>query len=120
MTNQPARGIDCVYYLAKDLERAIAFYRDNLGFGEPTRFGTGAIEWELADGNAFGLAVMPDGNWVKGGGAVFAVDDAAAAVETLRKNGVEVYGTVMETPVCWSAWCGDSEGNSFAVHQRKR
>ena len=119
MTDQPARGIDCVYYLAKDLERAIAFYCDNLGLPPPMRFESGAVEWELADGNAFGLAVMPDGNWMQGGGACFAVDDAAAAVETLRKNGVTVYGSVMESPVCWVAWCADSEGNSFAVHQRK-
>lgn len=119
MTEQPARGIDCVYYLAKDLERAIAFYRDNLGREAPLRSDSGAIEFELADGNAFGLACMPDGTWIQGGGAVFAVDDAFEAVATLRENGVMVYGEVMESPVYWTAWCADSEGNSFAVHQRK-
>jgi predicted enzyme related to lactoylglutathione lyase len=25
----------------------------------------------------------------------------------------------MESPVCRIAWCEDTEGNNFAIHQRK-
>lgn len=113
-------GIDATYYLAKDLERAVAFYRNNLGLEPTTRFAiTGSVEYVLENGTVFGLSTMPDGSWIQSGGVMFNVPDAKSAAAKLRANGVSLFGETMESPVCWMQWCADSEGNTFAVHQRK-
>ena len=113
-----ATGIDCVCYLAKDFTRAKTFYQEQLGL-KPTTEGDNWVEFELSDGATFALAQLPDGAWYPTGGAMFAVPDVYAAVESLRSAGVTIHGDVSESPVCFSAWCDDSEGNNFAVHTRK-
>jgi len=111
-------GIDAVYYLAKDLDRAVAFYRDVLGLPVASTFPNG-VEFVLSDGSAFGVSHMP-GAWYPCGGAMFAVDDVAAAVERFRARGLEIYTHgVLEAPSCSVAWCADTEGNNFTVHKRK-
>jgi predicted enzyme related to lactoylglutathione lyase len=110
-------GLDAVYYLAKDFKRAIAFYRDTLGLtisSESER----NVEFDLGDGNTFGISHMP-GVWYPGGGAVFAVADLDAAAQRLKDAGVKFYTEVLESPVCHIAWCEDSEGNNFAIHKLK-
>ena len=91
-------GIDAHYYLAKDYERALAFYRDALQLEPTTDFG-GGVEFVLPDGTAFGLASMPNGEWHAGGGTT--VSD------------------VMDYPTCVTVWCYDTEGNNFALHRLK-
>ena len=111
-------GIDAVHYLAKDLDRAIAFYRDVLGLQVATTYPSG-VEFELPDGSAFGIGHMPD-VWYPCGGAMFAVDDIAAAVDRFRAMGLTIYTQgVVDGPRCQVAWCQDTEGNNFAVHKRK-
>jgi len=115
------RGIDTHHYLAKDLQRAIAFYRDVLGLtpSETASWDHGT-EFELGDGSTFGVFKMPNDTWYPCGGVVFAVDDIDAMAGRLEEAGVHFYTHgVMETPACWIAWCQDPEGNNFAVHQRK-
>jgi predicted enzyme related to lactoylglutathione lyase len=111
-------GIDAHYYLAKDLARAIAFYRDTLGLEVAFEFGSG-VEFALRDGTAFGLGTMPNGAWIQCGGVMFAVSDLEAALERVRAGGGTTLSGMMETPVCWTSWCNDTEGNSFALHRRK-
>ena len=48
------RGVDFVAYSVEDLERAIRFYRDNLGLPEPLRVGGVYGEFDIG-GTAFGL-----------------------------------------------------------------
>lgn len=115
------RGIDTHHYLAKDLQRAIAFYRDVLGLtpSETASWDHGT-EFELGDGSTFGVFKMPNDTWYPCGGVVFAVEDIKAMAGRLEESGVHFYTHgVMETPACWIAWCEDPEGNNFAVHQRK-
>jgi predicted enzyme related to lactoylglutathione lyase len=111
-------GIAAVYYLAKDLARGVAFYRDVIGLPvarEEAHF----VEFELGDGSAFGVSHMP-GVWYPGGGVMFEVPDINAAVARLREAGVQFYTDgALESPVCHVAWCADPEGNNFALHQRK-
>ena len=116
------KGIDLSGYMVKDTARAIAFYRDVLGL-EPTRVypeHRGA-EYDLPDGTAFGLwgggeqKMMP---FQPSNGILFAVDDLASSVESVKGRGVEVLMQT-ETPVCHMAMFHDSEGNSVILHQRK-
>ena len=111
-------GLDAVYYLAKDFKRGVAFYRDVLGLTismETER----NVEFDLGDGNTFGISYMPE-VWYPGGGAIFAVKDLDAAVQRLRDAGVKFYTDgAIESPVCRIAWCEDSEGNTFAIHKLK-
>jgi predicted enzyme related to lactoylglutathione lyase len=111
-------GLDAVYYLAKDFERGVAFYRDTLGLTVSMESERN-VEFDLGDGNTFGVSFMPD-VWYPGGGAIFAVKDLDAAVVRLKGAGVKFYtdGTI-ESPVCRIAWCEDSEGNTFAIHKLK-
>ena len=111
-------GIDAHYYLAKDLDRALAFYRDALGLEPAMNFGSG-VEYALPDDSAFGVAVMPNGEWHRGGGVMFAVPDVEAALERVRSAGGETLSGVMDFPTCVTVWCNDTEGNSFALHRLK-
>jgi predicted enzyme related to lactoylglutathione lyase len=111
-------GLDAVYYLAKDFKRGVAFYRDVLGLTISTESERN-VEFDLGDGNTFGVSYMP-GVWYPGGGAIFAVKDLDAAVRLLKDAGVKFYTDgALESPVCRIAWCEDSEGNTFAIHKLK-
>jgi predicted enzyme related to lactoylglutathione lyase len=116
-----ALGIDAHHYLAKDLTRAVAFYRDVLGLTpvDTARWEHGT-EFELGDGSTFGIFKMPDDSWYPCGGVMFAVEDIDTAARRLREAGTHFFTDgVLETPACRVAWCQDPEGNNFAVHQRK-
>jgi predicted enzyme related to lactoylglutathione lyase len=111
------RGVDLTAYLVRDPQRAIAFYRDVLGM-TPTEIdeqGRGA-EFTLADGSTFGVW-KPDDNQT-GGAIMFAVEDAASAVEHYRARGLAL-SDVVESPVCLMAFGADPEGNAIIIHQRK-
>jgi predicted enzyme related to lactoylglutathione lyase len=111
-------AIDAHYVLAKDLGRAVAFYRDALGLDVTMEFGSG-VEFTLPDGSAFGVAMMPNGEWYQGGGVMFAVPDLDAASERVRAGGGAFFGPAFESPGCWTRWCMDTEGNNFALHRLK-
>jgi predicted enzyme related to lactoylglutathione lyase len=116
-----ALSIDAHHYLAKDLNRAVTFYRDVLGLTplETARWEHGT-EFELSDGSTFGVFKMPDDSWYPCGGVMFGVEDIDAAAGRLREAGAHFFTAgVLETPGCRVAWCQDPEGNSFAIHQRK-
>jgi predicted enzyme related to lactoylglutathione lyase len=114
-------GIDAHHYLAKDLERAVAFYRDVVGLRpSPDATWEHGTEFELGDGAIFGVFKMPDNSWYPGGGVIFGVGDIDAAAQRLRDAGVHFFTNgVLDTPVCRIAWCQDPEGNNFAIHQKK-
>jgi len=116
-TKIQATGIDCVCYLAKDFERAKRFYTETLGL-KPSTQSESWTEFELGDGNAFAIAKMPDGKWYQCGGTMFAVPDIEAALAQVRATGVTIYGDIFDSPVCRMAWCEDTEGNNFGLHQR--
>ena len=123
MSERPFRitGIDRSDYMAKDPNRAIAFYRDVLGLElqslAPDNDGG---EFELLDGSTFGLWVGSDTTtpFQPSNGVLFAVDDLEAAVSTLEARGIKVI-TRLETPVCSMALIHDSEGNIVTLHKRR-
>jgi predicted enzyme related to lactoylglutathione lyase len=113
-------GIDLTGYMATDVPRAIAFYRDVLGL-EPSKVfpENHGAEYELADGTTFGLwggaGMMP---FQPSNGILFAVDDLDAAVAAVKARGLPIL-MEHESPVCFMAMINDTEGNSVILHKRK-
>jgi len=118
------RAVDFVSYVATDLDRAEAFYRDVLGLnvlnprGEPGTQSNGFMEFE-AGGTAISLVAIPEVPLHPNGIVALAVEDVSAAVEELRGKGVPIAMEPIETPVCFMAVVADPDGNKILLHQRK-
>jgi predicted enzyme related to lactoylglutathione lyase len=112
-------GLDITYHVVTDIPRAKAFYRDILGLTPAFDYpGERGVEFELADGQTFGIW-SPGGDDVKPhAGTMFAVPDAHAAVAAIRARGGTI-SDVDETPVCYMAFGNDPDGIGFVIHQRK-
>jgi predicted enzyme related to lactoylglutathione lyase len=112
-------GIDALYYFAHDFPRAKAFYTMMIGTSPLVNVEGSFCEWTLPNGEAFG--VIKGAEYRQCNGALFNVDDVAAAVVELKAKGVRFNddGDIEETPVCFMAFGNDSEGNGFVLHQRK-
>jgi len=113
-------GMDLVGYMATDVPRAIAFYRDVIGLKPTKVFDENAgAEFELPDGSTFGLwsgnDMMP---FQPSNCILFAVDDFDGALERMKSKNVSI---VMqhESPVCFMAIVDDTEGNKVILHKRK-
>lgn len=114
-------GIDVHEYLVKDIDRARRFYGEVLGLQQVL---DSPDEFELPDGSVVALYQPREGDdvsgqWQKGRGIFFAVDDAAEAGRLLRENGC-ASSDPLETPNCFMVFSEDSEGNQIILHQRKR
>jgi catechol 2,3-dioxygenase-like lactoylglutathione lyase family enzyme len=83
------RSLDHTYYWVKDMDRAVAFYRDVLALRLVRRDGGSWAEFDIA-GSTLALHGAVDGRPVEPGGAtaVFAVDDLDVAVARLGERGV--------------------------------
>ncbi len=118
------RGTDFIMYQTRDIDKAIAFYRDTLGlemygYYEEVKwaeFNAGNTTFALNDPSAFD----PNLQAQKGGGAVaFSVEDVAATISELESKGVTVTVPVNESPVCHFACVLDPDGNTVWLHERK-
>ena len=115
-------GIDMSGYMVKDAARAIAFYREALGF-EPARIypNNRGAEYDLPDGSTFGLwgggenAAMP---FQPSNGILFGVDDFDRAVASLKERNIPI-AMELDLPVCRMAMIADPEGNLVVLHKRK-
>ena len=108
-----------VAYSVKDVPRAVAFYRDLIGLTPGDAWGEEWVEFDVGTtafgvGNGESIGIAPGSQF----SAAFEVDDVAAMQQRLKDAGVEV-GDVNESPVCWTCFVTDPEGNRFALHQRK-
>jgi len=108
-----------VAYSVKDVPRAVAFYRDTIGLRPSqmasehwTEFDVGSTTFGLGDGTPLGIT--PGSSFA----ATFEVDDVQSMRDRLAAAGVPVTG-VNESPVCWSCFVTDPEGNRLGLHQRK-
>jgi predicted enzyme related to lactoylglutathione lyase len=113
------KDIAFVAYSVRDVPAATTFYRDQIGLTPGDTFGEHWAEFNV------GPATFGIGNGEKIGmkpgtshGAAFEVDDLAGMRSKLLGAGVKV-GDVNESPVCFSSFVTDPEGNVFALHQRK-
>lgn len=109
-----------VAYSVKDVPRSVAFYRDTIGLTPgSTSFGDQWVEFDVGSttfgiGSGESIGITPGSAF----SASFEVDDVAAMREQLKAKGVEVTD-VSESPVCFSCFVTDPDGNRFALHQRK-
>ena len=117
------RGVDFILVSVSDIERARSFYSETLGL-KP------AAEWppywyEFDAGSSTIAIAQPPSNEPQppytGNGVSFAlgVADAQAAVEALKRKGVDVRKEVEEGSVCHMALIADPDGNLIWIHQRK-
>lgn len=111
------RAIDFVAYHVRDVQEAVAFYRDTLGVQE--RFLITAPTWTEFDTRPVTLALVQWDEHPGVGAVALAVDDVRAAIDELRGKGVRIVIEPVETDDCWLAIIADPDGNFVYVHQRK-
>ena len=108
-----------VAYSVRDVPKAIAFYRDVVGLTPSEMFGDHWAEFSVGSttfgiGNGEPLGITPGTSFA----ATFEVDDIVAERARLAGRGVEIT-EINESPMCWSAFVTDPEGNRFGLHQHK-
>ncbi|BDE08064.1 lactoylglutathione lyase [Vulcanimicrobium alpinum] len=108
-----------VAYSVRDVPKAREFYRDVVGLTPSEMFGDHWAEFSVGSttfgiGNGEPLGIMPGTSFA----ATFEVDDVAAERKRLADRGVAVTD-INESPMCWSVFVTDPEGNRFGLHQRK-
>ena len=108
--------VDFVSVPTRDIERALAFYREVLGFPE-SEFSEGEVEtpnvtlsfWAPeADGEQFQANTA---------GMGLRVADVEAAVEEFRAAGGDVIG-IEDSGVCHMGFVKDPDGNVLILHRR--
>jgi catechol 2,3-dioxygenase-like lactoylglutathione lyase family enzyme len=108
--------VDFVSVPTRDMDRALAFYRDVLGLPE-SEFSEGELEtpnvtlsfWSPeADGEPFEANMA---------GIGLRVADVEAAVEEFRAAGGEVIG-IEDSGVCHMGFVKDPDGNVLILHRR--
>jgi len=108
-------------YPVENLQRAINFYKSNLGI-EPSKTSAQGewVEYDLPGGGCFAITTLakskkPDPN--AGGTIAFEVDDLEKLSAKLKSNDVTFKLDIFSSPVCKMAVILDSEGNAIALHQ---
>ncbi len=121
-----------VRYIVDDVDAAIAFYRERLGFGEvmhpaPTfaMLSRGDLRLVLSapSGAGGGGQAMPDGTMPEPGGwnrLMFEVDDIEAAVAALREAGVHFRNDVVTGFGGKQILLEDPAGNPIELFQPTR
>ncbi len=108
-----------IAYSVRDVPKAREFYRDVIGLTEGMSFGDHWVEFQVGAttfgiGNGEPLGIAPGSSFA----ATFEVDDVAAERERLLGRGIAV-SEIHDSPVCYSAFVTDPEGNKFGIHQSK-
>jgi catechol 2,3-dioxygenase-like lactoylglutathione lyase family enzyme len=121
-----------VRYIVHDVEAAIAFYRDNLGFTEvmhpaPTfaMLARGDLRLVLSapGGGAGGGQAMPDGTAPEPGGwnrFAIEVTDLASTVRSLRGNGVRFRNEIVDGVGGRQILAEDPSGNPVELFEPTR
>lgn len=100
------------FYYVQNMDRAVKFYTETLGFPLKVRFGD---HWAEVDAGSISIGLHPteEGAAVTGdGGAIvsFAVNNLEALAETLKARGASV-GDIRSPPRGKFLMAKDSEGN---------
>ena len=119
-----------VRYQVTDIERAIAFYTDQLGFQLVQRAGQvfavvarGDLQLLLSGPGSSGSRPMPDGRRQEPGGwnrIVLYVDDLAGFVTRLRASHVKLRNDVEAGPGGTQIQIEDPDGNPVEIHEPPR
>ena len=111
-----ALRFDCVYYYVSDLDRAIAFYTEILGFHLSSR---DAVARFMVDGVLVELVPTADPDLLSGRGngrLTLATDEIQSDVQQLRSRGVSV-SEVQVVSNGRLASLRDPDGNELALWQ---
>jgi len=116
-----------VRYFVADVDEALGFYVDRLGFVLVRRFGDalaivsrGDLTLWLSGPQTSAARPMPDGRRPEPGGwnrLVIEVEDLAAAVEALRREGVVFRNDVVSGPGGQQVVIDDPAGNPVELFQ---
>ena len=112
------REVAFIMYPVREMERALAFYRDALGL-DPSGLASEAwTEFDIA-GTTFGIGTFAQlGSPGSAGALALEIDDLPAMRARLFALGTEV-SEPYETPICWISQLHDPDGNTVTLHQRK-
>ena len=119
-----------VRYIVHDVEAAVAFYTEALGFSLGKQFGPamailereGLALW-VAGPAASALQPMPDGRKPEPGGwnrFVLEVPDLPAMVEALRRRGTVFRNEILDGPGGRQILCEDPFGNAIELFEPRR
>ncbi|WP_394840838.1 VOC family protein [Pendulispora brunnea] len=119
-----------IRYQVRDVERAIAFYTEHLGFESKQRFGPvfatvsrGDLHLLLSGPDSSGSRPMPDGRRQEPGGwnrIVLYVDDLDVTVAALRSAGTAFRNQVEVGPGGRQIQVEDPDGNPIELHEAPR
>lgn len=119
-----------VRYQVQDMERAIAFYTQHLGFEVTQRSGPvfatvsrGDLHLLLSGPGSSGSRAMPDGQRQEPGGwnrIVLYVDDLDTTIDALRAAETEFRNEVEEGPGGKQIQVQDPDGNPIELHEAPR
>lgn len=114
-------------YIVDDVDQAVSFYRDRLGFVLDQQFGPAMailkkddLQLWVAGPPASASRPMPDGSKPAPGGwsrIVVVVADIAGTVEGLRAGGVRFKNDIVEGPGGRQILCEDPSGNVVELFQ---
>lgn len=107
-------GIATVWLPVSDMDTAVAFYRDKLGFDVEEHDGS----WSQVSAGKERIGLNGTESPSGEGGAViaFSVDDLDSTVEELKGKGVDFAGGVSEHPWGRIAPFKDPDGNDLQVY----
>lgn len=116
-----------VRYLVKDVDAAIRFYTESLGFELKQKFGPamaivakeGLTLW-LAGPQSSAAQAMPDGRKPESGGwnrFVLQVDDLAGLVAKLKSQNIGFRNEIVKGPGGSQILCEDPSGNAIELFQ---
>jgi catechol 2,3-dioxygenase-like lactoylglutathione lyase family enzyme len=108
--------VDFITVPTRDVNRAMAFYRDVLGL-PASELNEGEVEapnvtLSFWNPEADGEDLVPNV-----GGFALRVGDVAQAIEEVRAAGAEIVG-VEDTGVCHMGFVKDPDGNTVILHRR--
>lgn len=116
-----------VRYQIRDVERAIAFYTERLGFKLAQRAGNvfatvsrGNLHLLLSGPESSGARAMPDGRRQEPGGwnrIVLYVDDLDAVTAALKRDGIRFRNEVEVGPGGKQIQFEDPDGNPIELHE---
>lgn len=116
-----------VRYLVDDVDQAVAFYTERLGFTVERQFGPAIailkredLTLWVAGPEASAARPMPDGRRPEPGGwnrFVLLVEDLPARVEELKREGVKFRNELVHGPGGTQILCEDPSGNVIELFQ---
>jgi glyoxylase I family protein len=125
----PGTNAAVVRYLVQDLERAIAFYTQRLGFdlthkaGPVATISRGDLYLLLSGPSSSGARAMPDGRRQEAGGwnrIVMYVDDIDTIIAALEHAGARFRNELEVGPGGKQIQVEDPDGNPIELHEAPR